>query len=107
MNRYHTKISLPRWRQIAIALLPGLIPALAFAGEGISSHTSLDLTNTWFGIASVIIFVVAYLLVMCEEFIHLRKSKPVIVAAGIIWTLVGIAYAMQGDTETAEQAECW
>ncbi len=91
------------WLRMMI-LLFGLIPAACIAADEFGSQPSLDLTGTWFGIASVIIFVLAYLTVMCEEFIHLRKSKPVMVAAGLIWTLVGIAYALNGDTETAEQA---
>jgi hypothetical protein len=37
------------------------------------------------------IFGVAYLLVIVEEAIHLRKSKPVLLAAGWIWVLIGIA----------------
>ena len=34
------------------------------------------------------IFIIAYVFVMTEEFTHLRKSKPVILAAGIIWAHV-------------------
>jgi NhaD family Na+/H+ antiporter len=41
---------------------------------------------------------------MAEEFTHLRKSKPVILAAGIIWGMVAITYAQHGDVHTAEQA---
>jgi len=51
----------------------------------------LDFTATWLGIASILIFILAYSLVIGEEFLHLRKSKPVMVAAGIIWVLVAIA----------------
>ena len=77
------------------ALLLGLLalPLTAFASE---ASSTLDLTTTWFGIGSIITFVIAYSMVIGEEVLHLRKSKPVIVAAGIIWTLVGIAYAMHG-----------
>lgn len=63
----------------------------------------LDLTTTWFGILSIIVFVVAYALVISEEFLHLRKSKAVMVAAGVIWALVA-AYALHGDTVTAAAA---
>ncbi|HHM05604.1 MAG TPA: sodium:proton antiporter [Gammaproteobacteria bacterium] len=73
-------------------------PALAAGGgEG----PALDLTASGFGIAALVLFVIAYGFVIAEEFLHLRKSKPVIVAAGIIWALVGIAYAMHGDTSYA------
>jgi len=63
----------------------------------------MDLTVHWAGYLAIIIFVGAYLLVILEENIHLRKSKPVIVAAGIIWILVAIAYSSMGDSHTAEE----
>ncbi|MGB1111378.1 MAG: sodium:proton antiporter NhaD, partial [Gammaproteobacteria bacterium] len=64
----------------------------------------MDFTDHWAGIVSVLIFVSAYSLVIAEESLHLRKSKPVMVAAGIIWTIVAIVYAQAGDTHAAEQA---
>jgi NhaD family Na+/H+ antiporter len=42
--------------------------------------------------------------VMAEEFTHLRKSKPVIIAAGIIWALIAAVYAGEGLTHEAEAA---
>jgi len=77
------------------------LPAAALAADG---GNGLNLTSTWFGIAAIIVFVLAYAMVIGEEFLHLRKSKPVIVAAGIIWVLVGMAFAGHGDTETAASA---
>ena len=64
----------------------------------------LDLTQHWVGYASIIVFIVAYALVMSEEFVHLRKSKPVILAAGIIWVMIAFVYSQHGDQHTAEQA---
>lgn len=64
----------------------------------------LDLTATWFGYLALTIFVVAYLLVILEEATQLRKSKPVLIAAGLIWALIGIAYAGAGLGEKAEEA---
>ena len=54
---------------------------------------ALDLTSHPAGLAALAIFVVAYALVVLEERIHLRKSKPVMLAAGLIWGLV----AWQGE----------
>ena len=67
-----------------LALLFSLLftPLISFASEGADR---LDLTGNWVGITSVLLFFVAYLVVMAEEFTHLRKSKPVMLAAGIIW----------------------
>ena len=64
---------------------------------------SLDLTTHWAGIASLIIFVVAYILVIFEESTHMRKSKPVMLAAGVIWAMIGIAYAMAGQSDAAHE----
>ena len=63
----------------------------------------MELTTHWTGILAIAIFIGAYVLVILEENIHLRKSKPVIVAAGFIWILVAIAYSAAGDTHTAEE----
>lgn len=63
----------------------------------------MDLTTHWAGLLAIAIFIGAYVLVILEENIHLRKSKPVIVAAGFIWILVAFAYASMGDTHTAEE----
>jgi Na+/H+ antiporter NhaD/arsenite permease-like protein len=65
-----------------------------------------DLTFHWTGLLALSIFVVAYGLVILEETIHMRKSKPVLLAAGLIWVLVAIGYGAVGQAETAhEQAK--
>lgn len=60
-------------------------------------------TGTVYGIIALALFVIAYAVVVSEEFLHLRKSKPVIIAAGAIWILVALAYAAAGDTTGAER----
>lgn len=67
-------------------------PGLAFSSQGHSA----DLMNTWLAGLALAIFIVAYAVVMCEEFIHLRKSKPVILAAGLIWLIVAILSRQYG-----------
>jgi Na+/H+ antiporter NhaD/arsenite permease-like protein len=49
-------------------------------------------------------FVIAYLLVMDEEVLHLRKSKPVLIAAGIIWGTIGFIYVKNGMSEISQTA---
>ncbi|WP_374655377.1 sodium:proton antiporter NhaD [Dongia sp.] len=61
----------------------------------------IDLTTHWTGLAVLGIFVAAYVLVVCEEAIEMRKSKPVLVAAGLIWALVAVGYDIVGQTEAA------
>jgi hypothetical protein len=41
---------------------------------------------------------------MVEEFTHFRKSKPVILVAGVIWGLIGWIYAQHGLPHSAEMA---
>ena len=64
----------------------------------------LDLTGSWVGYLSIGIFLLAYVLVMAEEFTHLRKSKPVIIGAGLIWGIIAWYYASHGLTTEAEKA---
>jgi len=60
-------------------------------------------TVSWAGPAILVVFGLAYALVFAEEKLHLRKSKPVMVAAGIIWILVAIAFHQEGrGPEVAE-----
>lgn len=75
-------------------------PALAASSGG----ELLDLTGHWVGYVALVVFIVAYILVIAEENLHLRKSKPVMVAAGIIWALVALIYSQHGDHHTAEAA---
>lgn len=60
--------------------------------------------HSWAGPLALLTFVIAYGFVIAEEFLHLRKSKPVTVAAGVIWIIIAIAFAQAGDTHSAEQA---
>ena len=84
------------------------IPALWFAWANTafasSGQEQLDLTTHTVGYLAVAIFVLAYLLVMTEEITHLRKSKPVLLAAGIIWAMIGAVYTSHGIPHAAETA---
>lgn len=63
-----------------------------------------DFTHHWVGGVTASIFVAAYLLVFAEESIHLRKSKPMVVAAAMMWGLAAWALAAHGFEGTAETA---
>lgn len=64
----------------------------------------MDLTSHWVGYVSIALFVFAYILVATEEFTHLRKSKPVILAAGVIWALIAIRHNAAGDIDATREA---
>jgi Na+/H+ antiporter NhaD/arsenite permease-like protein len=84
---------------LALFSLVLFTPAWAYTLD--KTQQEINLTNTIFGYLSLIIFVIGYIFVLAEEFTRLRKSKPIIIAAGLIWLIVGIGYAVHGDTETA------
>ncbi len=65
---------------------------------------SMDLTSHWVGVVAIVLFVTAYSLVITEEFTHLRKSKPVMLAAGIIWALIAYQYAWTDQPHAAANA---
>jgi len=81
-----------------------LIPFQLFAAEAGGGHEPMDLTSSSIGFISLFLFMIAYFFVMAEEFTHLRKSKPVILAAGIIWGMIGWVYMNHGMPELAEHA---
>lgn len=85
-------------------LLPALIAFIPVTAFAATNTEQLDLTGHWVGITSMLLFFVAYLAVMAEEFTHLRKSKPVMLAAGIIWGLIAWYYQSQNIPEVVEAA---
>ncbi len=85
--------------KLLIALLT-LLPTTSFAAAG----GSLDLTNHGAGFFALALFALAYILVMVEEFTHFRKSKPVILAAGLIWAIIAWVYAQHDMPHVAEVA---
>lgn len=63
----------------------------------------MNFADHWLGYTALVVFLFAYLLVIVEESLHLRKSKPVMVAAGVIWMLTAIAYASQQQSHLAAE----
>lgn len=84
-----------------LGLFALLSPSLLSAAE---STKTMDLSNHWVGISALVLFFIAYLIVMAEEFIHLRKSKPVVLAAGMIWALIAWYYQNLGIPHVVETA---
>lgn len=89
------------FRGLIVFALMGLgFPCMAWASAAAGGEF-INLTAHTVGYAALVIFVVAYLFVMAEEFTHMRKSKPVLLAAGLIWGLIAYIYASQGFTHAA------
>ena len=77
--------------KIMLVASAGIFPSLALAANSV-----LDATGNPVAWVCLAIFVLAYGLVMAEEHLHLRKSKPVILAAGVIWALIAWLADQQG-----------
>ncbi|MFO7832290.1 MAG: sodium:proton antiporter NhaD [Desulfuromonadaceae bacterium] len=86
-------------KSVLLVLCFPAFPALA--SEGNVPH---NLTASFAGVTALVLFIAAYTLVIMEEKIHLRKSKPVLIAAGIIWILVGITLKGLGEPDAAHHA---
>ena len=56
------------------------------------------------GYISLFIFILAYALVVTEEVTHLRKSKPVLFAAGAIWAMIAWMGSKYDDSHHVEEA---
>jgi Na+/H+ antiporter NhaD/arsenite permease-like protein len=84
-------------RPIILAAIAVLIPSAAFAETSVP-----NLTASGIGVVALAIFVLAYGFVIAEEFTHLRKSKPVMVAAGALWLLVAVAWQSRGIPGVAD-----
>lgn len=89
---------------VALAALLLSLGAAAPAWATSTGTLAHDLTASWVGWACLAIFAAAYLLVMAEEALHLRKSIPVLIGAGAIWAIIGFAAAGLGDSHAAETA---
>jgi NhaD family Na+/H+ antiporter len=85
------------------AIIAVLVPAVVFSSTAEQVH-ALDLTTHTVGYLALALFASAYILVTAEEFTNLRKSKPVMIAAGLIWGLIGWVSSRAGLGHVAEAA---
>jgi len=88
--------------QLTTIIFTLLLSGSAFATTEVTQ--SVSLTDHWIGYLAIVIFVFAYILVILEERLHLRKSKPVLMAAGLIWIIIALFYNSIGDTHSVEAA---
>lgn len=90
-------------------LFPGLlaIAGLILFPTNVLAETlpqALDLSGHWVGYLAIGLFALAYLLVVLEEVLELRKSKPMMVAAALIWVAIAVVYKNQGISSVSEAA---
>jgi Na+/H+ antiporter NhaD/arsenite permease-like protein len=109
MNRIIGNVFLSfKWLKLSLCskynllLLALLFPSLATATEdalAITHTHRLDLTQHWAGYLALVVFAVAYILAMTEEVTELKKSKPMVFAASLIWIFIAVIYTKDGMNE--------
>ncbi|WP_331775680.1 sodium:proton antiporter NhaD [Sulfurospirillum sp. 1612] len=71
---------------------------LAFALNAFASGGE-NLTTSWVGILSLIIFVVGYYIIAAEEKYHINKAKPALFIGTLIFMLIGLYFSLHGMDE--------
>lgn len=89
------------YTNLTLGLLFFLFPCIAMSAD---SDIPL-LVNYKLAYVCLVVFIVAYLAVIFEEALHLRKSKPMLLASGIIWALISVLVSSEGlPLESVEKA---
>lgn len=68
--------------------------SFAFASSDGVVDTIPDLTFTWVGFSSLVIFVVAYYFVATEEKYHIDKAKPALFAGTFMFIIIAVYYML-------------
>ena len=79
-----------------------VFPSLSFAEEFVS--TQINLTHHFIGYLAAALTIIAYIAAMSEDVIALKKSKPMVLSAALVWFAICIYYAMHGQAKTASLA---
>ncbi|MCX7514957.1 sodium:proton antiporter NhaD [Frateuria sp. STR12] len=88
-------------RSILLLLAAGGFPASALAAE---TSPNFHLTGHPAGWLALALFVLAYVAVVLEERIQIAKSKPVMLAAALIWGLIAWETRTDGGSAAARDA---
>ncbi|GAA4160503.1 sodium:proton antiporter NhaD [Shinella granuli] len=91
-----------RWMSFLAAFVSSYSSVAPAHAEEIAAR--IDLTHHLAGYLALLIFFIAYGFVAVEKAIQLRKSKPVMLASGLIWALLGLVYALNGQSAALEAA---
>jgi Na+/H+ antiporter NhaD/arsenite permease-like protein len=76
-------------------ILVSLLSVFSFASSGGGEAQAIpDLTMTWVGIVSLLIFVVGYYFVAMEEQYHIDKAKPALLTGTFLFMLIAFYYAI-------------
>ncbi|MDD5228695.1 MAG: sodium:proton antiporter NhaD [Methylococcales bacterium] len=86
-------------RHFFALVLLSFFPTLGFAQE--TAAPQLDLTHHFVGYFALALTAIAYIAAMTEDVIELKKSKPMVLSAALVWFAICIYYAMHGQAKTA------
>jgi Na+/H+ antiporter NhaD/arsenite permease-like protein len=84
-------------------LILALIPDFVWGAEA-GGAKPLDLTHSLAGYCSLAILFLAYVVAMLEDVTLLRKSKPMLLGASLIWIAILMHYRTEGDPAIAVKA---
>ena len=59
-----------------------------------------NLVNSWVGYISLILFFGGYLLIIFEDKLHLKKSKPIVLVSCLMWLCIGVHEMTHGAGHT-------
>jgi len=81
-------------------LLLSLLSVFAFASGGEGEKVFFpDITMTWVGFTTLIIFIIGYYFVAMEERYHIDKAKPALFIGTLMFFLIAMFYALNIGTE--------
>jgi len=91
------------WHTLVLIVIALLLPSASFAQETLTT-TPLDLKPHFVGYLAVALTVIAYIIAMTEDVHAMKKSKPMILGAALVWFTICIYYALHGQAKTASLA---
>lgn len=75
---------------------------LTLSSSSFASESTTALTHHPAGITVLLLFIAAYVCVILEEVTHIKKSLPVMLAAGLIWIVIAVSWT--GEVHLIEEA---
>ena len=89
-----------------IGFISLLVPEIGLAETETTASPAahLNLTHHWAGYFSLVVMLTAYVAAMFEDVLVLRKSKPMLLAAALVWFVIVLTYQQHGDSSPATGA---
>ena len=79
-----------------------LVGLLTLSSPSFAAESTTSLSHHPAGITVLLLFIAAYVCVILEEVTHIKKSLPVMLAAGLIWIVIALSWT--GEAQLVEEA---